>query len=669
MTKFGKKIKKTFIGNARDLNDKQTFSRISLVVFFAWVGLGSDPLSSSCYGPEEIYKNLAGHTNLSLMVGFLTVLTIFIISTSYTQIIRLFPHGGGGYLVASRLISPMAGMVSGCALLIDYVLTISISISSGADAIFSFLPASFLHFKIYFALAILLVLILLNLRGVKESVTILTPVFLVFLLSHLFLIFFTLTSHIPQMQEVTVKTGEEFSNTIGSLGIFGTLFLIMKAYSMGAGTYTGIEAVSNGIPNLREPRVKTAIKTMRLLAISLSFAVLGLIISYFIFDVRFEEGKTLNAILIGKMVAKWNPFIGEPFLLITLVSEAALLFVAAQTGFLDGPRVMANMGQDYWFPRRFTLLSDRLVSQNGILLMGMAAFLVIWFSKGLVSYLVVLYSINVFITFTLSQFGMVKHWFLSRKKEKKWLEKLLINGIGLMLTTLILVTVITIKFNEGGWITLIITGGLITVAIIIKQHYYKIGNEIVRIKRIMNSRIPDIIEQLKKKINSRMDEKLNGNATAVILVNGYSGIGLYSVFNLIDTFHQTYNNLIFIQVGIVDSGSFHNSTALENMKDKMELDLNKYCYLAKELGFQSECRLMVGTDVSEEVEKIVPEIISKYPDSIFVGGQLIFDGIYRITKMLHNFTIFSIQRRLYKLGITTIIIPISLSKVLKTNKI
>ena len=185
----------------------------------------------------------------------------------------------------------------------------------------------------------------------------------------------------------------------------------------------------------------------------------------------------------------------------------------------------------------------------------------------------------------------------------------------------------------------------------------------------MNSRIPDIIEQLKKKINSRMDEKLNGNATAVILVNGYSGIGLYSVFNLIDTFHQTYNNLIFIQVGIVDSGSFHNSTALENMKDKMELDLNKYCYLAKELGFQSECRLMVGTDVSEEVEKIVPEIISKYPDSIFVGGQLIFDGIYRITKMLHNFTIFSIQRRLYKLGITTIIIPISLSKVLKTNKI
>jgi len=667
MTKFEQKIKETIFGNARDLNDKQTFSKISLIVFFAWVGLGSDPLSSSCYGPEEIYKNLSGHTNLSLIVGLLTVVTIFIISTSYSQIIRLFPHGGGGYLVASRLISPTVGMVSGSALLIDYVLTISIPISSGADAIFSFVPIGFQPYKLYFAFSILTILILLNMRGVKESVTVLTPIFIVFLLSHIFLIIYAVTSHLPYVQDVAQNTGNDFSNTISELGLFGTLFLIMKAYSIGAGTYTGIEAVSNGIPNLREPRVKTAIRTMRLLAISLSLAVIGLIISYFLYEVHFQDGKTLNAVLINRVVADWNPFVGKPFLYITLISESALLFVAAQTGFLDGPRVMANMAHDYWLPRRFTLLSDRLVSQNGIMLMGFAAFIVIWLSNGSVSLLVILYSINVFITFTLSQFGMVKHWINARKTDKRWLRKLFINGVGLMMTTLILITVIVIKFHEGGWITLIITGVLVSVAAFIKQHYHKIGKEIVKIQRIMNSKIPEIVKLLRAKIINQENNSQKSDSTAVVLVNGYSGIGLYSIFSLINTFHNTYKNFVFIQIGIVDSGSFHKEECLENLKQKMELDLNKYSYLVKQLGFNAESQFVVGTDVAAEVEKILPEILQKYPDCTFVGGQLIFDGFYGISKILHNYTIFSIQRRLYKQGITTVIIPISLNKAIEIN--
>jgi amino acid transporter len=668
-----KKVKQTIIGNPRDLTDSNTFSRISLVVFLAWVGLGSDALTSSCYGPEEIYKNLSVHTNLSIFVGLLTAFTIFIVSTSYSQIIKLFPFGGGGYLVASRLISPNVGMISGCALLIDYVLTISISISSGADAIFSFLPAHFYAFKIYFAVIILFFLTILNLRGVKESVTVLTPIFIVFVLTHIFLIGFAFSTHIPQIKDVAIKSGNEFSNTISQLGIFGTLFLIMKAYSMGAGTYTGIEAVSNGIPNLREPRVKTAIKTMRLLAVSLSLAVLGLIISYFLFKVQFQEGKTLNAVLIGKVITNWNPFLGNSFLLITLISEAALLFVAAQTGFLDGPRVMANMAHDYWLPRKFTLLSDRLVSQNGILLMGVAAFLVIWLSKGSVAFLVVLYSINVFITFSLSQFGMVKHWLNVRESDNKWLGKLLINGIGLLLTTFILITVIIIKFNEGGWITLIITTALVSIAFYIKRHYYQIGKEIVKIQRIMNTKMPELVELLKSKmqINLQINQPgkcFNANdSTAVVLVSGYSGIGLYSLFNILNTFYNTYKNFVFIQVGIVDSGSFHNSNQLEILKQNIELDLNKYTYLVKQLGCNAEYKFGIGTDVSEEVEKLVPEILQKYPNSTFIGGQLIFEGMYRISKILHNYTIFSIQRRLYKHGLTTVIIPISLEKAAEIN--
>jgi len=664
---FSKNVRKRIVGSPRDLTDSRTFSQISLVVFLAWVGLGSDALSSSCYGPEEIYKTLSIHTNLSIFVGLLTAFTIFIIATSYSQIIRLFPHGGGGYLVASKLISPNVGMISGCALLIDYVLTISISVSSGADAIFSFVPIDFISYKLYFAFFMLSILIILNLRGVKESVTFLTPIFIIFIVAHVFLIGYALFTHVPQIKDVAVKSSNEFSNSVSQLGIFGTLFLIMKAYSMGAGTYTGIEAVSNGIPNLREPRVKTAIKTMRLLAVSLSLAVFGLIISYFLFNVHIMAGKTLNAVLISHVIANWSPLAGNTFLYVTLISEAALLFVAAQTGFLDGPRVMANMAHDYWLPRRFTLLSDRLVSQNGILLMGAAAFLVIWISKGSVAFLVVLYSINVFITFSLSQFGMVRHWFLVRKTEKKWFGKLFINGIGLALTVFILITVTIIKFHDGGWITILITGTLISLAFNIKRHYNKIGKEVQKIQQIMNKKMPQLIEMLKSKMQKQHTKSaLNANdSTAVVLVSGYSGIGLYSLFNILNTFHNTYKNFVFINVGIVDAASFHNSDVIDSITENINLELTKYTDLVTQLGFNAEYKYGIGTDVAEEVEKLIPEILEKYPNSTFIGGQLIFDGMYRISKILHNFTIFSIQRRLYKHGITTIIIPISLEKAIE----
>jgi amino acid transporter len=599
----------------------------------------------------------------------ITMVTIFIISTSYSQIIRLFPHGGGGYLVASRLISPNVGMVSGSALLIDYVLTISISVSSGSDAIFSFLPVQFHEYKVAFAILILGVLVILNLRGVKESVKALTPIFMIFVIAHIFLIVYAFTTHVPQMKDVAIQTSTDFSSSISQLGIYGTIFLIMKAYSMGAGTYTGIEAVSNGIPNLREPRVKTAIKTMRLLASSLSIAVIGLIISYFLFDVHIEQGKTLNAVLIGKAIASWNPFIGQSFLYITLISEAALLFVAAQTGFLDGPRVMANMAHDSWLPRRFSMLSDRLVSQNGVLIMGVAAFFVIWLSKASVGFLVVLYSINVFITFSLSQFGMVKHWITQRKTDKKWFGKLLINGTGFLLTTFILITVIVIKFDEGGWITILITGALVSLAVFIKRHYIKIGKEIVRIQYVMNSKMSETIAELNQNLKRKPDETTFDahDMTAVILVNGYSGIGLYSLFKILSKFKDVYKNFVFIEIGIVDADTFHKGDVVESITQNIVQDLSKYVYLIKQLGYNAEYRYAIGTDVAEEVLKIVPEIVDKYTNTTFIGGQLVFSGTYRASRLLHNYTIFAIQRRLYKFGLTTIIIPISLRKALQVN--
>ena len=283
---YVKRLKKIIIGDARSPLDKSIFHKLSLIAFFAWIGIGADGLSSSAYGPEEAFRALHGHIYLGVFVALGSAITIFVISASYSQIIELFPSGGGGYLVASKLLSPAVGMFSGCALLIDYVLTIAISVASGADAIFSFFPPQWSSYKVVFAITGVILLLILNLRGAKESVIPLVPIFLLFVVTHAFGILYGLITHLMDFPEVTKAVVSDVHRSQAEIGFAGMFFLLLRAYSMGAGTYTGIEAVSNGIPLLREPKVQTAKRTMTYMAVSLAFTVLGLMFCYVLYRVE-----------------------------------------------------------------------------------------------------------------------------------------------------------------------------------------------------------------------------------------------------------------------------------------------------------------------------------------------------------------------------------------------
>jgi hypothetical protein len=340
---------------------------------------------------------------------------------------------------------------------------------------------------------------------------------------------------------------------------------------MGAGTYTGIEAVSNGMPILREPRVETAKKTMRYMAMSLAFMAAGLMIGYLLYRVNHIPGKTLNAVLVESVVCGWNSNIGRGFILVTLISEALLLFAAAQTGFLDAPRVLANMAKDRWFPFQFALLSERFVTENGILLMGGAAFILIAVSRGSVRFLVVLYSINVFITFFLSQLGMVRHWWKDRGVAKGWLRKLIINGTGLTLTSFILVSVVAIKFNEGGWITIFITGSLAAVAIVVKRFYYNTRKLLVHLDELVNA--TEISQARPAAVIPEYDASAR---TAVILVNGFNGVGLHTLFNVMRLFGKNFRNFFFIQAGIVDAESFKGEHEIARLNEHVQKSLDRY---------------------------------------------------------------------------------------------
>ena len=654
--KVFRQLKTFFLGGARDFTDHRIFHQLALSAFLAWVGLGSDGLSSSCYGPAEAFKALQGHPTLGIFVAIGTGITILIIASSYSHIIELFPHGGGGYLVASKLLSPEMGVISGSALLIDYILTITISIASGADAIFSFLPIGYIGYKLWFAVFGVFVLLLLNLRGIKEAVMPLVPVFLLFVFTHAVVIVYAVISHMGSFGVVYHETGRELTNSFHTLGLFGVLFLVLKAYSLGAGTFTGIEAVSNGLPVLQEPKVATAKKTMKYMAISLSVTVMGLMLAYILFNVRDTPGKTMNAILFESLTASWGGFYGVGFVWITLFSEAVLLFIAAQTGFLDGPRVLANMALDKWLPTKFAMLSDRLVTEKGILVMGIASLVMMLASNGSVDFLIVLYSINVFITFSLSQLGMVKHWWEQRGTEKQWLKKLIINGIGLTLTTFILISVLILKFDEGGWVTIVITGVLVLGAFFIKSHYNKTYSTLKRLDVIVEAAVLSGSDVHDSTTPAPVyDSKAK---TAAILVNGFNGLGLHTLFSVFRLFGSTYKNYVFVEIGSIDAGNFKGADEIEHLGSFVRNETSKYVDYMQDHGHYAEAYFSIGTDVVDEVNKLVPSIREKFPDIVFFGGQLVFTNETIMDRWLHNYTVFAVQQNLYVHGIPFVILPV-----------
>jgi len=648
-------IKNLVIGRGRNFYDQKLFQKTSLIALFAWVGLGADGLSSSCYGPETAYVALGNHTFLSLFVAVATIITIMVICASYSQIIEAFPSGGGGYVVASKLLSPTMGVVSGCALIGDYILTIAISVASGTDAMFSLLPESWLGYKTAFAAAGIVFLTLLNLRGVRESVLVWVPVFFLFVVSYTVGITYGIVMHAHELPNVVHGLASDVRADYTQIGLWGLIVVILQSYSMGAGTYTGIEAVSNSVSALREPRVQTGKRTMVYMGTSLALVVGGLLLTYLLFQVEPVKGRTLNAVLFEQITLSWPPMLAHGFVIAALASSAALLFIAAQTGFLGGPRVLANMAADRWMPTRFASLSDRLVTQNGVLLMGAAALAVVLFTRAAVSILVVLYSINVFITFTLSQLGMVRHWWFERTRQPAWKRKLCLNGFGMLLTGGILISLCVVKFSEGGWVTILVTGLLIAMAFWVKRHYRQTQRQLQRLNELVTAADIDQADTTAGVPAVQCDPTAR---TAVFLVNGFNGLGLHTLLAVVRMFPKVYQNFVFLQVGVLDAGNFKGVDEVENLREYSRHEVERYATYMRRQGFYSEAHFGLGTDVADEAAKLCEEVAKRFPQSQFFAGQLVFQDESFLTRWLHNHTVFELQRRLYQHGWPMLILPI-----------
>jgi amino acid transporter len=646
------KIREIILGKPLDPMKSETRHSMALVAFLAWVGLGADGLSSSSYGPEETFKALGAHTHLGLYMAIATAVTVFIIALAYNQVIELFPTGGGGYRVATKLVGPFMGLISGCALILDYVLTIAISIASGVDALASFLPLGFQPYKLWAEAFFIGVLIVMNLRGLKEAIQILLPIFLGFVATHLVLIvygIFAHASHLPELVPQTLSDTATLATNIGWTGVAGMLLL---AYSQGGGTYTGLEAVSNNVNLLAEPRVRTGKVTMLYMALSLAFTAGGIILLYLLWDAHPMPGETLNASTFKTIIASMGlggEWLNQLLLVIVLAFEAGLLFVAANTGFLGGPSVLSNMASDSWVPHKFRYLSTRLVTQNGILVMGVAALAILFWTGGSVTLLVVLYSISVFLTFAISLFGLCLYWARNRKPGTHWLRRLLLSAVGFVICAGILAILLLDRFTEGGWATALIIAAIAGLCVGIRKHYRETKNAI--------HSVDEVFATQPFGPGTEPIEPNPENQTAVFIVGTSRGGGLHALLWVQRMFPGHFKNFIFVNARTVDSHAYGGEGALEQMREEAAETLEFFVDFCHSHGMASSSYLGFGTDAVDEVTRLCEEISNEFPNAIFFTSKLIFASDNWITRMLHNQAALAVQRRLHLEGLQMVILP------------
>lgn len=464
----GKKMVKRFmdilIGAplANEQNGQEKYN-----VPFGLAVMASDAISSVAYAAEMIllvllpvigimsYKWL-GWVSV-MIIGLLCILTI-----SYTQIIKAYPQGGGAYVVAKENLGIKAGLIAGAALLIDYILTVAVSATAGVSAITSAFP-SLQKDTVLLVVCLIVVLTILNLRGVSESSKLFSIPTYLFLISMVFMIIFGIIKYkmygpSEQMVHMTMKT-------TGSLSIF----LLLRAFSSGCSALTGLEAVSNSVPNFQEPRQKNA-KTVMILLSTFILIIFGgtSILAKLYHPYAFQSGSPTAVSQIAYGV------FGYSFMFYVIqITTAIILLMACNTAFTGFPMLMYVMGKDGFVPRQFTIRGKRLSFSTGIVSLSVVAAILVFIFEANLEHLIPLYSVGVFLSFTLAQTGMVIHW--KKSQEPGWHKSAAINGFGAFVTIITAIVIISVKFFEGAWIVAILICLLVIAMGSIKKHYSKVA--------------------------------------------------------------------------------------------------------------------------------------------------------------------------------------------------
>lgn len=459
-----RKLKHFFVG--RPLTTAQLpEQRLSKVAALAV--LSSDALSSSAYATEEMLLALiaAGAISLTLSIpaGILIVILLWIVVTSYSQTLYAYPSGGGAYTVAKENLGVLAALVAGAALLIDYVLTVSVSVAAGIAAVTSAVPSLYSH-RVALCLVAILLILLANLRGVRESARIFQVPVYFFIVSAYVLVVGSLIGYL--VGAPSARSPEVVSQVFEPL----SALLLLRAFASGCTALTGVEAIANGVRVFRPPVSRNATITLYIMAIILGTLFLGITVSAHLYGLSPREGETILSQL-GR-----HTFGTGPVYYAFQASTTGILILAANTSFAGFPRLASIMAQDRYLPRQLANLGDRLVFSNGILVLGTASGALLVVFGGDVHRLIPVYMVGVFIAFTLSQAAMVEHWKKIGGPGAGW--RVTLNGFGAGMTALALIVVASVKFTHGAWIVLAAIPLMVWGFVNIREHYAVLARQL-----------------------------------------------------------------------------------------------------------------------------------------------------------------------------------------------
>jgi amino acid transporter len=427
--------------------------------------LSSDALSSVAYATEEILLVLvaAGSSalGLSLPIAVAIIILLAIVVLSYRQTIRAYPQGGGSYIVARENLGLYPGLVAGGSLMIDYILTVTVSISAGTAALTSAIPVLKSH-TVLLCLFFIFLIMLANLRGVKESGQIFMVPTYAFITSIFLLI------GIGLFKYTTGQVITEYPSLPVSEGI--SVFFILRAFSAGCTALTGVEAISDGVLAFKAPEWKNARLTLLYLGVILGFMFVGISYLANIYHIVPEAGQTVVS-LLGRVILGNGPV----YYFLQIVTLLVLM-LAANTSYADFPRLCYFLARDGFLPRQLSLLGDRLVYSNGIMLLSICAGVLVIIFKGQVNAIIPLYAVGVFTSFTLSQAGMVRHWF--QEQTRGWRASAIMNSLGAFSTLIVLLVIICTKFLLGAWLVVIAIPLVVTLFAAIHRHYQYVAQRL-----------------------------------------------------------------------------------------------------------------------------------------------------------------------------------------------
>jgi len=457
------KLKHLLIGSplTTELASENKLNKIRALAAFS-----PDALSSIAYANQEIYLGLviagAAGLQLALPIGMAIVGLLLIVAVSYMQTIKAYPSGGGSYVVARENLGKIPGLVAASALLIDYLLTAAVSLTAGVEAIASAFPPLW-EYRTPIALLLLFFIAIANMRGLRETGTLMSfPIYL-FIFTYLPMLIY---GCIRLVIEGPVPLETVAPDPIKPL----TTILILHAFATGCTALTGIEVISNSVPSFKTPVIKNASQTMVVMAILMSALFLGSIFLTQGFGIVAGEQETILSGLARYLLGT------NPAYILIQISTLLILAVAANSSFAGFPRLAAILGSDGFLPRQLNQVGDRLVFNNGIIILSLATGVMILLFEGDSHSLIPLFAIGVFLAFTLSQAGMVVHWF--RIRQQGWQVKAFANGVGAVATAITLGIVGFSKFMEGAWIILIILPIIVVIFIRIKSHYELVGRQL-----------------------------------------------------------------------------------------------------------------------------------------------------------------------------------------------